>query len=95
MYFLDSASDVASVSSFGVLGKGHIFGAQLALPLTDAPGMPQSLTVGAEYKHFLQSVEPASPAAAAPAAPAVLPSTTLMCPWAIGALGSPAHPKAP
>jgi hemolysin activation/secretion protein len=73
VYFLDSDSDVASVSSFGVLGKGHIFGAQLGLPLTDAPGMPQSLTVGAEYKHFLQSVEPASPAAAG--APAALGGT--------------------
>ncbi len=67
VYFLDSDSDVASVSSFGVLGKGHIFGTQLGLPLTDAPGMPQSLTVGAEYKHFLQSIEPASPAGAAAA----------------------------
>jgi hemolysin activation/secretion protein len=68
VYFLDSDSDVAAVSSYGVLGKGHIFGAQLGLPLTDAPGMPQSLTLGAEYKHFLQSVVTASPASQAAAA---------------------------
>ena len=66
-YFVDSDSNLAAVSSSGLLGKGYIFGSQLAVPLTDAPGMPQSLTVGAEYKHFLQSV--VSAGAASPAAP--------------------------
>ncbi len=67
VYFVDSDSNLAAVSSSGLLGKGYIFGSQLAVPLTDAPGMPQSLTVGAEYKHFLQSV--VSAGAASPAAP--------------------------
>jgi hemolysin activation/secretion protein len=67
VYFVDSDSNLAAVSSSGLLGKGYIFGSQLALPLTDAPGMPQSLTVGAEYKHFLQSG--VSAGSASPAAP--------------------------
>jgi hemolysin activation/secretion protein len=66
-YFVDSDSNLAAVSSSGLLGKGYIFGSQLAVPLTDAPGMPQSLTVGAEYKHFLQSV--VSAGVASPPAP--------------------------
>jgi hemolysin activation/secretion protein len=67
VYFVDSDSNLAAVSSSGLLGKGYILGSQLAVPLTDAPGMPQSLTVGAEYKHFLQSV--VSAGAASPVAP--------------------------
>ena len=67
VYFVDSDSNLAAVSSSGLLGKGYVFGSQLAVPLTDAPGMPQSLSVGAEYKHFLQSV--VSAGAASPAAP--------------------------
>jgi hemolysin activation/secretion protein len=56
VYFVDSDSNVPAVSTLGVLGKGQIYGARFGLPLTDAPGMPQSLTLGVDYKHFLQSI---------------------------------------
>ncbi len=56
VYFIDSDSNVPAVSTLGVLGKGQIYGSRFAFPLTDAPGMPQSLTFGLDYKHFLQSI---------------------------------------
>ena len=60
VYFIDSDSNVPAVSTLGVLGKGQIYGARLALPLTDALGMPQSFTFGVDYKHFLESIALAS-----------------------------------
>jgi hemolysin activation/secretion protein len=65
--FIDSDSNVPAVSTLGVLGKGQIFGARLAFPATAAPGMPQSLTLGVDYKHFLQSIAVASTAGTQPA----------------------------
>jgi hemolysin activation/secretion protein len=56
VYFIDSDSNVPAVSTLGVVGKGQIYGARLSMPLTDAPGMPQSFTVGADYKHFRESI---------------------------------------
>jgi hemolysin activation/secretion protein len=56
IYFIDSNSNVPAVSTLGVLGKGQIVGTRFGFPLTDAPGMPQSLTFGVDYKHFLQSI---------------------------------------
>lgn len=64
--FVDSNSQVPALSTLGVLGKGQVYSARLAFPLTEAPGMPQSITVGADYKHFLQSVTvPPTPGSAA------------------------------
>jgi hemolysin activation/secretion protein len=60
IYFIDSNSNVPAISTLGVLGKGQIYGSKFSFPLNDAPGMPQSLTFGADYKHFLQSVTTAS-----------------------------------
>jgi hemolysin activation/secretion protein len=54
--FIDSNSNVPAISTLGVLGKGQVYGARLTFPLTDAPGMPQSLTFGVDYKHFLESI---------------------------------------
>jgi hemolysin activation/secretion protein len=54
--FVDSNSNVPAFSTLGVLGKGQVYSTRLAFPLTDAPGMPQSITIGADYKHFLQSI---------------------------------------
>jgi hemolysin activation/secretion protein len=54
--FIDSNSNVPAISTLGVLGKGQVYGARLTVPLTDAPGLPQSLTFGVDYKHFLESI---------------------------------------
>lgn len=54
--FIDSNSNVPAISTLGVLGKGQVYGSRFAFPLTDAPGMPQSLTFGVDYKHFLESI---------------------------------------
>ena len=56
VYFINSNSNVPTVGTIGVLGKGQIIGTRFALPLTDAPGMPYSLTLGADYKHFRESI---------------------------------------
>jgi hemolysin activation/secretion protein len=49
--FIDSNSNVATVGTLGVLGKGQIVGARLMYPFT-AGGAGQSLTLGMDYKHF-------------------------------------------
>jgi hemolysin activation/secretion protein len=56
IYFIDSNSDVPTVSALGVIGKGQIYGARFAFPVTDTLGMPQSITLGVDYKHFLESI---------------------------------------
>jgi hemolysin activation/secretion protein len=65
--FIDSKSNVPAVSTLGVLGKGQVYGSRFTFPLTDAPGMPQSLTFGVEYKHFLESIALGSQGASPPA----------------------------
>jgi hemolysin activation/secretion protein len=56
VYFIDSDSNVPTVSTLGVLGKGQIFGTRFAYSLDDAPASPQSLTLGVDYKHFLETI---------------------------------------
>jgi hemolysin activation/secretion protein len=56
VYFIDSNSDVPTVGTVGVLGKGQIAGARAAYFTDDSPTSPQSITVGADYKHFRQSI---------------------------------------
>ena len=56
MYFIDSNSDVATIGTIGVLGKGQMLGARLSYPLvTDAS--TQSLTLGVDYKHFRETID--------------------------------------
>lgn len=59
-YFIDSNSNVPSVGTLGVLGKGQIMGARFAYFLSDSPVSPQSITFGIDYKHFLQTVDVSS-----------------------------------
>jgi hemolysin activation/secretion protein len=54
--FINSNSNVETVGTLGVLGKGQIYSARLSYPITDQPGMPQSLTAGADYKHFNETI---------------------------------------
>ncbi len=56
LFFINSNSNVPTVGTVGVLGKGQIVGTRWGFALTDAPGMPQSLTLGADYKHFRETI---------------------------------------
>ena len=60
VYFIDSNSDVPTVGTIGVLGKGQIFGTRLGYFLTDSPTAPQSITFGIDYKRFRQTIAVAS-----------------------------------
>ena len=56
LYFIDNRSNVPTVGTLGVLGKGQIYGARAAFPLNDALGSPHSITLGVDYKHFDQTI---------------------------------------
>ena len=56
VYFVNSDSDVPTVGTIGVLGKGQIVGARLAYYVSDLPTAPQSITLGVDYKHFRQTI---------------------------------------
>jgi hemolysin activation/secretion protein len=60
VYFIDSNSDVPTVGTIGVLGKGQIFGTRFGYYLNDAPSAPQSITFGYDYKRFRQTIALAS-----------------------------------
>ena len=60
LYFIDSNSDVPTVGTIGVLGKGQIAGARVAFFTDDSPISPQSITLGVDYKHFRQTISLAS-----------------------------------
>jgi hemolysin activation/secretion protein len=54
--FVNSNSNVETVGTLGVIGKGQIYSTRFSYPITDAPGMPQALTLGADYKHFRETI---------------------------------------
>jgi hemolysin activation/secretion protein len=62
MYFIESDSNVPTVGTLGVIGKGQIFGARLGYSVFDSATAPQVITLGIDYKHFLQSIGLASTA---------------------------------
>jgi len=67
VYFIDSNSNVPTVSTLGVLGKGQIIGTRFGYWLGAVPSAAQSLTLGVDYKHFDQTIAIAgSPAIATP-----------------------------
>ena len=57
LYFVDSDTDVASLGTISVLGKGKIYGARLIMPLLNSPSQTHSFTLGADYKDFLESIQ--------------------------------------
>ena len=57
LYFIDSNSSVSTIGTLGVLGKGEITGLRLAVPLQTGAASAQQLTLGADYKHFRQSID--------------------------------------
>lgn len=54
---IDSSSDVATVGALSVLGAGQIYGVRFTEPLGRFLGGNHSLTLGADYKRFRQSVQ--------------------------------------
>lgn len=56
VYFINSSSDVATVGTIGVLGKGQIAGGRLTYPLSNSDDQQLSLTAGIDYKHFRNTV---------------------------------------
>jgi hemolysin activation/secretion protein len=54
--FTNSASDVTSVGTLGVLGDGQVYGTRVLFPVTMVPGDVQSLTLGLDYKHFRNTI---------------------------------------
>lgn len=53
IYAVVSRSSVAALGDMSVLGKGNILGARYVIPLRSRENLFHSLTLGADYKHFL------------------------------------------
>jgi hemolysin activation/secretion protein len=53
IYAVASRSSVATLGDMSVLGKGNILGARYVIPLWSREKLFHSLTLGADYKHFL------------------------------------------
>jgi hemolysin activation/secretion protein len=67
VYFINSNSNVPTVGTIGVLGKGQIYGMRLTFPLGNGPIPTQSIVLGADYKHFRETIGLAdSPAVVTP-----------------------------
>lgn len=56
VYYIHSNSDVPTVGTIGVLGKGEIAGARFAYFVDESRTSPQSITFGFDYKHFRQTI---------------------------------------
>jgi hemolysin activation/secretion protein len=55
-YFVDSDTDVASLGTLGVIGKGQIAGMRFIRPLPPLAGGFQRVTLGLDYKDFDESI---------------------------------------
>lgn len=58
--FTNSSSNVATLGTLGVLGKGQVYSARLSAPIAQLPGDSQTLTVGLDYKSFRNAITVAS-----------------------------------
>jgi hemolysin activation/secretion protein len=56
VYFINSNSNVPTVGTIGVLGAGQIYGARLAYPMGNTLLPTQAITLGADYKHFRETI---------------------------------------
>jgi hemolysin activation/secretion protein len=56
LLYINSDSNVATVGTLGVLGKGQIGGLRLTYPFVNETTSTQSLTLGFDYKHFRNTV---------------------------------------
>ncbi len=55
-YYIHSDSNVATVGTLGVLGKGDIIGTRFAYPISATSAGLQAVTLGVDYKHFKDMV---------------------------------------
>lgn len=55
-YAVKSQSDVATVSDLSVIGDGNIYGVRAVFPFPATPDFFHSLTLGADYKDFNESL---------------------------------------
>jgi hemolysin activation/secretion protein len=55
-YYVDSNSDVAALGTLSVLGKGQVYGAKFIVPLANTPEGSHTLTLGADYKDFVENI---------------------------------------
>lgn len=55
-FAVDSKSDIAAVGALSVVGIGNIFGLRASLPLAGSDHFFHSLSLGADYKDFEESV---------------------------------------
>ena len=56
VYAVDTDSEVATVGTLAVLGRGRIYGARYIKPLPEAGGYFHNLTFGADFKDFEEDV---------------------------------------
>jgi hemolysin activation/secretion protein len=56
LYAVDTHSDVATIGTLSVLGTGDIFGARVVWPITNTAARTESVSVGLDYKKFLDNV---------------------------------------
>jgi hemolysin activation/secretion protein len=55
-YAIKTDSDVATVGTLAVLGKGHVYGTRYIMPLTPSGSLVPTLTFGADLKNFDENV---------------------------------------
>jgi hemolysin activation/secretion protein len=62
LYYVDSNSDVAALGTLSVLGKGKVYGARWIVPWASDAERSHTLSVGVDYKDFLENIrlDPAS-----------------------------------
>ncbi len=64
--YVNSNSNVTSLGSTNVIGKGQQAGVRLLVPLTDAPGFVQTFSFGADWKDYHQNITLGDSVSAAP-----------------------------
>jgi len=56
LYYVHSDSDVASLGTMSVLGKGQVFGGKWIVPITNTAATSHTVNLGLDYKDFLESI---------------------------------------
>lgn len=56
VYAVDTDSEVATIGTLAVLGKGRIYGARYIKPLPEMPGYFHNITFGGDFKDFKENV---------------------------------------